>query len=358
MEEVTPKMDESWMIYGANGYTGNLLATEAKKNGLKPIISGRSKEKIVPIAEKLDFDYLIFDLNDERKLIDIFKDQSLILNAAGPFKYTSKSIVDACLKSKTHYLDITGEVPVFEENFKLHKQAIKANIAIISGVGFDVVPTDCMASYISHKIDNPVQLDIGVAGVNSLSRGTLKTMIEYFSTGNLIRRNGNLMAKKKGEYLNKIRFFDKQRKVTAVTWGDLATAFRTTSIPNITTYMPPPSGLLKLMNSPEINPDGNLQTIDKEKVFSLIEKKVYGPEEQVRLEGKSQIWVSVSNDSGNKAEAWLETIESYRLTAISGIKAVKKVLELDLKGTLTPSQAFGQDFILEFPDTKRFDSLP
>jgi len=357
MEEEELSMKKSWILYGANGYTGVLLAEQAIKKGLNPIIAGRSKEKIVPIAERLDLEYLIFDIDNENILINALQDHDLILNAAGPFKYTSKSIVNACLKSKTHYLDITGEIPVFEENFKLNQQAIDSDIVIISGVGFDVVPTDCMAQYISNKIDDPIQLDIGVAGVDNLSRGTLKTMIEYFTSGSLIRRNGNLMIKKKGEYLNKIRFHDKERKVIAVSWGDLATAFKTTKIPNITTYMPPSSSLLKLLNSAEINTEGNFQNIDLKKVSTWIEKNIYGPDEKVRLEGTSHVWVSVSNNAGNKAEAWLETIEPYRFTYLSGIKAVEKVFELDLKGTLTPSQAFGYNFILEFPDTKRYDSL-
>ncbi|MFX1275289.1 MAG: saccharopine dehydrogenase family protein [Promethearchaeota archaeon] len=350
-------MKKSWILYGANGYTGILLAKEAKENGLNPIIAGRSKEKIHPLAEKLDLEYLIFDLNDEDKLIDIFQNQDLILNAAGPFKYTSKSIVNACLKSKAHYLDITGEVPVFEENFKLNQQAIDSEIAIISGVGFDVVPTDCMASYIHTKIDNPIKLDIGVAGVDNLSRGTLKTMIEYFSSGSLIRRDGNLMLKKKDEYLDKIRFYDKDRKVLAVSWGDLATAFKTTSIPNITTYMPPSMSLLKLLKSSGTSLDGSSQGFDENKLLKYIEDNVYGPDENVRSEGTSHIWVSVSNQSGDKAEAWLETIEPYRFTVLSGIKAVEKVINSNLKGSLTPSLAFGADFVLEFPDTTRHNSL-
>jgi len=357
MEEGKLNMKNSWIIYGANGYTGTLLAKEAKESGLNPIIAGRSKEKLLPLAEELDLNYLIFDLNNEEKLIELFQDHGLILNAAGPFKYTSKSIVMACLQSNTHYLDITGEVPVFEENFKLNQQAIDSEIAIISGVGFDVVPSDCMANYISKKIENPIKLDIGVAGVDNLSRGTLKTMLEYFSSGSLIRRDGDLMIKRKEEYLKKIRFYDRERNVLPVSWGDLATAYKSTGIPNITTYMPPSKSLAKVFNSLEISNKETSQGSKQDRQLKWIENNVYGPDDDARIKGSAHIWVGVLNDQGDKAEAWLETIEPYRLTILSGIKAVQRMFKSDLKGALTPSLAFGADFILEFPDTTRHDFL-
>ncbi len=350
-------MDKRWILYGVNGYTGVLLAEEAIKKKLHPIIAGRSKEKVAPIAGRLDLDHLIFDLHDDAKLIEIFKDCDLILNAAGPFMHTSRNIVKACLKTRTHYLDITGEIPIFEENFTLNQQAIDSEIAIISGVGFDVVPTDCIARYTSKKIDDPTQLEIGVAGLTTFSRGTLKTVVESLPSGILMRREGKLEKRDGGPFRDKIRFYDKERPVVPVSWGDLATSYRTTRIPNITVYMPPSKELAHILKTPKNDGGNHHKGSGQENLVRWIERNVYGPDEEARLKGAAHVWASVSNKAGDQAETWLETIEPYRFTYMSGIKAVERVLKSELKGTLTPSLAFGEDFILEFPDTTRHDSL-
>lgn len=356
-------MNKKWLIYGAYGYTGKLLAEEAVRKGYNPVLAGRSSEKLLPIAEELKLDYLIFNLQDEKNIIENIRDFDLILLAAGPFKYTSSLVVNACLKTGTHYMDITGEVPIFEQNFKLNKQAKEQGILILSGVGFDVVPTDCMAKYVSEKIKNPTHLELGITGLGSSSPGTLKTMIEYMDTGLLIRRDGRLIQKHPNKVLKKIRFVDKEREVKPIVWGDLSTAYRTTNIPNITTYMPFPKQLVNLLKSTEFSKKDSLRNKStlkknfKKIVQQRIEKNVKGPDESARQKGRSYVWARVKNDKGSEAQAWLETIESYQFTAISGIKCIEKQFKLKLDGTLTPAIAFGKDFILEFPKTKRYDSI-
>ena len=349
-------MNNPWIIYGANGYTGIILAKEAEKKGLKPILAGRSKQMISSIAEDLGFEYVIFDLTDDHKVQDELENFNLILNAAGPFKYTSEPIVRACLKTGTNYLDITGEIPVFEQNFTYHEQAKAQDIAIISGVGFDVVPTDCIAKYVSEKVSNPIELEIGIVGIGSPSRGTLKTMVEYLSNGRLIRRNGELLRNTGFKGSRSIQFRDKERTLVPVSWGDLATGYRTTGIPNITTYMPFSKPMASMIKG-NISKNNGKWKNNVNGLKDWIDKYVNNPNEEARMKGRSYIWAQANNDKGDKKEAWLETMEGYRFTSISGIKAVEKIFELEPKGALTPALAFGEDFILEFPETKRYDSL-
>ena len=345
------------MLYGAYGYTGSLIAQEASKRGHNPVLAGRSAEKLVPLAEKLNFDYIILDLKDENSLIKHLKDFDLVFHSAGPYKHTSAPMVKACLKTGTHYVDITGEIPVFEENFKYDTPAKAAGIAIISGVGFDVVPTDCLAKYVSEKISDPTTLDLGITAMSNPSPGTLKTMLEYYDIGQLVRRNGKLVRLEKVE-VRKMQFSDIERAVRPVTWGDLSTAYRTTGIPNISTYFPLPKKFPNLLGSLGITPKEMFENEEaKKKVETWIEQNIHGPDEKTRLRSKSQIWVHAFNERGEDSQAWLETMEGYRFTAIAGIRSVEKVFELKPKGVLTPSLAFGTDFILEFPETKRIDAI-
>lgn len=346
-------MKKKWMIYGANGYTGELLANEAIKRGHKPILAGRSTGKLIPLAKSLNLDFLIFDLEDKNRVYRNIRDFDLVFNSAGPYKYTNDPMVKSCLKAGVNYLDITGELPIMEKNFTYDQQARDQDMTVISGVGFDVVPTDCMAKYVSEKIINPTHLEIGIAALGGASAGTVKTMLEYSSIGTLIRKDGQLVKPLEKE-TRKIRFLDKERKVSPVSWGDLSTAYRSTGIPNIITYFPflKMTGSLKSQSN-----DKKSKEFDLKERIKWVEQNIHGPDEKTRLRSRSQIWVHAFNERGDDSQAWLETMEGYRFTAIAGIRSVEKVFELEPKGVLTPSLAFGTDFILEFPETMRIDAI-
>jgi short subunit dehydrogenase-like uncharacterized protein len=350
-------VNKSWLLYGAYGYTGTLIAQQAKDRGHNPILAGRSADKLIPLAEKLDLDYMIFDLKDEDNVLRVVKEFDLVFHAAGPYKYTSGPMLKACLKGKTNYLDITGEIPILEQNFTYDSQAKKNGIVIISGVGFDVVSTDCLAKYVSNKVSNPTSLEIGINSISNLSPGTLKTMFEYNRMGQMVRRNGKLVPLEK-EYKREVKFIDKEIEVRPVTWGDLSTAYRTTGIPNITVYFPIPSKFPNVLQLSGVSAEelGSNKKA-KKKVQDWIEENVHGPDELTRHTNRSYIWASVSNDDGKTEQVWLETMESYRFTAISAVLSIEKVFELQPKGALTPALAFGADFVLEVPETIRYDSL-
>ncbi|MFW9872818.1 MAG: saccharopine dehydrogenase family protein [Candidatus Thorarchaeota archaeon] len=348
---------KSWMLYGAYGFTGRLIAQEAISRGHSPVLAGRDAEKLIPIAEDLNLEYIVLDLKDVNAIISAIEPFDLVFHSAGPFKFTSAPMIKACLKTNTNYLDITGEIPVFEQNFEFNNQAIEKEIAIISGVGFDVVPSDCLAKYVCDKIENPISLELGITAMSNPSPGTLKTMLEHYNIGQLVRRNGKLMTLQQDE-IKKVRFSDKERIVRPVTWGDLSTAYRTTGIPNITTYFPLPKKFPNLLESIGISAEEMLNNEEiKKKVYKWIEENIQGPNKITQETSRCYIWALVRNDEGIEEQAWLETMESYRFTAISGVKSVEKVFDLNPKGALTPALAFGADFILQIPKTKRLDAI-
>lgn len=348
---------KSWMLYGAYGYTGKLILEEAIARGHAPVLAGRSEEKLVPLAEKYDLKYVIFDLDDEKVINEKIEDFNLVFHAAGPYKYTSAPMVKACLTSRVNYIDITGEVPIFEQNFKHDQEAKDNGITIISGVGFDVVPSDCLAKYTSDKIKNPVYLELGIAAMSNPSAGTLKTMLEYYTMGSQIRKDGILIKAPKN--LNReMNFSDTVRTVHPVTWGDLSTAFITTGIPNIITYFPLPIKMNNMMKTIGVSDENWHENEQSKKIVqNWIEKNIHGPDEKKRKTYRCFLTAEVSNEKGEKAVSWLETMESYQLTAVAGVRSVEKILKDKPVGSLTPALAFGADFILEIPGTKRFDTL-
>ena len=349
---------KTWIIYGAYGYTGVLVADEALRRGHTPVLAGRSADKLVPLAERLGLDHVAIDLEDEDDLAKTVAGFDLVFHAAGPFIHTSAPMVRACLKGDTNYVDITGEVAVFEQNLSYDQQARQKGIAVMSGVGFDVIPSDCMAKYVADRVVDPTQLELAIASTGIPSAGTIKTVLEHIPKGILVRRNGRLVRYPPGKEARRIRFVDRERTVLPASWGDLATAYRTTGIPNITTFMAFPERTASFMRwvaplSQNLLAIGPIRRL----LQKSIEKIVHGPDEHTRQTARSYLWARAANEKGDECQVWLETLEGYHFTAVAGVRCVERIFAERPQGVLTPAVAFGADFVLEIPGTKRYDQL-
>lgn len=351
----------TWLLYGAYGFTGKLIIEEALARGHRPLLGGRNADKLIALADRYNLDWIDVGLDDADALRGTVAGVDAVLHAAGPFIHTAEPMLQACLAGESHYLDITGEIPVFETTFSYDVHAREQGVALISGVGFDIVPTDCLGAHVAAQVPAVTTLEVAFRGISSASAGTTKTMLELMTTmpqGSLVRRNGRLEPFPLGEGKQQVRFSNgKTYAVIPIPWGDLATAERSTGAVNVTASMamrlPPGLGLVRPLAA-RLMGYGPLRGLAK----SIVDATVRGPDADMRATGRSYIWARASNAQGDVREGWLETMEGYRLTAVASVRAVEHVLTGNLSGALTPSQAFGADFVLELPDTTRYDALP
>ena len=128
-----------WLIYGANGYTGTLIAQEAVSRGLRPVLAGRS-QAVAEMATRLGLPHRVLGLDDAAAVREGLAGMTAVLHCAGPFAHTYRAVADACLAGHVHYLDVTGETGVFEGLAALDAAARAATVMLLPGVGFDVVP--------------------------------------------------------------------------------------------------------------------------------------------------------------------------------------------------------------------------
>jgi short subunit dehydrogenase-like uncharacterized protein len=347
----------SFLIYGANGYTGKLIVELSVKKGYKPILAGRTESKVKPLAQKYGLDYLVFSLDNYNGLVQNLTKFPLVLNCAGPFSRTAKPMIQACLEAKTHYLDITGEIDVFELVKSFHQKAIESNIILLPGVGFDVVPTDCMAKYLHTKMPDASHLELAFTSIGgSISHGTMTTMIESLGKSGFVRENGLIISKPTGYKGKLVDFGTLKQFAMTIPWGDISTAHFTTNIPNIETYF---GGIPKFMYwSMKFQFLYNfiLQTnFIKNMLQKYVDKNIEGPTESQLLNGKSLIYGKVTNVKGETNEGRLETMESYRLTAETALLITQKVLDLQgVAGYQTPAGMFGHELILEVEGSSFF----
>lgn len=351
---------KEWLLYGAYGYTGVLLAEEAVKRGHHPLLAGRNAEKLAPLAERLGLAYRAFELTDTRALEQALEGVGLVMHAAGPFTMTAAPMRIACLKTGTHYLDITGEITVFEETFQADLIAQQRGILLMSGAGVDVIPTDCLAKYVADQLPDAQYLQIGIyfGGGMQASAGTTKSALEILSNGGLVRRNGKLVTYPLGQGARTIRYQKGERRALPFPWGDLSTAYRSTGIPNITTFMVvAPSMSRSLRYTGPLLRAGLAIKPLRRAAQQVVDWRHKGQAATLGKGGTTRLWAQVNNKAGDKVEAWLDTLEGYHFTAAAGIRAIERVLETAPLGALAPSQVLGADFVLEIEGTTRYDSL-
>jgi short subunit dehydrogenase-like uncharacterized protein len=347
-----------FMIYGAYGYTGNLIARLAVERGLHPILAGRNPEKLQKQSRELYLDSCSFSLDDRSALEAALGRVKAVIHCAGPFIDTAQPMLDACLHTGVHYLDITGEFQVFEAIAKLDRQAKEYGITLAPGMGFDVVPSDCLAAHLKARLPSATYLALGILSLGKFSHGTAITTVKNLGQAGMIRQGGELSHIPPGSKKRMIDFGRGAIQTIAMTWGDVSTAFYSTGIPNIEVYRPAPSSIRRLLWVLRyLQPILVSPTVQK-LLISAIRRGPPGPTETERKSGLSILWGEVVDNVGNRAAARLQTPEGYSLTAQTALEATLRCAAGKVaSGYQTPSMAFGADFITEFEGIIRQDLI-
>ena len=345
------------ILYGSYGYTGNLIAQECRLKNLDVILSGRNAESLKKQSEQTSYPFEVVDINDGEALKNLLAKGKIVIHCGGPFQYTAKAMANACIETKTHYTDITGESAVFEMLSKLDAKGKQAGITIMPGTGFDVVPSDCLASHLKNKLPSATHLQLAFASTGGgFSRGTSKTMTEGLGYGSMIRKEGKLTTIPTGSLTKEIDYGPFKIPSLNIPWGDISTAWRSTGIPNIEVYIG--STEKQIAYAKKSNYINWLLRLRWVKNFMLkkIDKKPAGPSDEKRAKGKMYLWGKVWDSTGKENSARLETIDGYTLTAKASVLIAEKILNGNFKtGYQTPAMAYGADLIMEIENSKRLD---
>ena len=349
-------MSSAFLLYGATGFVGDATARLAVEYGLRPILAGRDGAKLEKVAAELGVECRVFDLRDPPRIVQALQDVAVVLHCAGPFVYTFKPMVEACLRSGTHYLDLTGELPVYEALAARDGEARAQGIMLLPGAGFDVVPTDCLAVHLKQRLPSATRLTLAfrTEGPAGLPPGTQRTVIEMVPYGNRVRRNGRLEIPEQAVKTRLIDFGKGPVLATRLTWGDVFTAFYSTGIPNIEDYAAlPPAAFKQMALLSRMRPLLKLGL-----VRNLLKRMVSpGPTPAQRALSSIHIWGEVEDEQGRKAVARLHGPEAgVVFTARAALAAVRKVLDGNVRpGFQTPALAYGADFVLECEGVTRED---
>lgn len=348
-------MTNRFLIYGANGYTGELITRMAAERGLKPILAGRSEAKVAELAAKYGFEYRAFSLDNTEKLDSALQEVDMVLHCAGPFSITSLPMVKACLRNGKHYTDITGEISVFEACAAMDKKAVEAGIMMMPGVGFDVVPSDCLAKHLNERLPSATHLTLAFYGMGGISHGTQATMTMNVGRGGAIRKNAAITPVPAAWKTQLIDFGNGVVKTgVTIPWGDVSTAYYSTGIPNIEVFTIAPKSAIKAMKVSRYL--GWLLATSPVQKYLHGKIKPGGPTDSERAKGRTLMRGEARDNDGNSVTTLQQGPEGYTLTAIAALNITEKILAGDYKpGYQTPASAYGADLILEIDGTSRQD---
>ncbi len=349
-------MQAQFLLYGANGYVGEAAARAAVAMGLHPVIAGRNAVALEALGRALGVEHRVFGLDDAKAVEQGLAGIPVVLHCAGPFARTATQMVDACLRIGAHYLDITGELPVFESIASRDAEARSRGVMLMPGVGFDVVPTDCLAVYLKERLPAATHLALAFhsVGPGGLPPGTQRTVIELLPYGNRVRVDRRLERPTQPMKTRRIDFGQGAVLATQLTWGDVFTAFHSTGIPNIEDYTVLPAATrrqLAMMNA--LRPLLSLSF-----VRAVLRRAVKpGPTAAQREKTVTHVWGEARDAAGRTVSARLHGPEAgVEWTVRCALATVARVIGGDAPpGYQTPAMAYGADFVLACDGVTRED---
>jgi len=348
---------KNYLVYGSYGYTGKLIVEHAVKEGFHPILAGRDETQLRVQAGKYGLEYRAFDLSDTAALNTAVQQVEAVLHCAGPFSLTYRAMIEACLANGKHYVDISGEIEEFEALAKMDEEARRAGIMVLPGGGFDVVPSDCLALYLSKKLPGATKLELNIASIGSgVSRGTARSLIENMHRQGRIRRDGKIVSVPNAWRIKQVDFGRGPKRLVSLGWGDVSTAYYSTHIPNIEAYMALPTAMINGMYLTRLL-GPVLQTRVVRNILKWMVGKLIpaGPSSERNQTGFS-LMIGEVTDGKRTVRAKQRTPEAYYLTALTSVEIIKRILAGDYTpGFQTAGKAYGEDFILQFAGVERED---
>jgi short subunit dehydrogenase-like uncharacterized protein len=345
------------LIYGGTGYTGRLIAERAQKTRPAPIVGGRTAHLVQQLATTLGVSGRVVALEEPDALDQALGDVCVVVNAASPFAQTARPLIEACLRTRTHYLDISGELPVFQEAHSYGKTARERGVMIMPGVGLGVVASDCLAMHVAALVPNAKYLRIGLLRPDSISRGTLRAVLGLTNSRVSVRRNGRLISLPVGRLQRTFDYGAGAQESIAVTWPDVFTAYYSTGIRNIEAYLEADFAVRTLYQL-TAGVAEMLRFAPVQRWLSIAaEAWPKGPSAQQRQTGRCVIVAEAEDSWRRRRCARLETLDGYTFTAEAATAIARRVARGDFRpGFQTPGQVYGANFVLGLVGSRREDT--
>jgi short subunit dehydrogenase-like uncharacterized protein len=310
------------LIYGATGFTGALIVHEAARRGLNFEIAGRSEEKLAAMAAELNVPYHVFSVGDIDGWKKSLEGKAALLNIAGPFSETADQAMEACIKFKVHYFDITAEVDIYRLAESKDAAAKAAGIMLISGAGL-FTTYDPLVLHTAKRVKDPVAIRAAFKYSGGFTPGSVASSANIMAAGILVRKNGEI--KKLNEpHSATFDLGNGPEDFSLMPLGAVVLSYKSTGIPDIEEYF-------KMAPLADMAEEGN------SKATLSVER--------------SKLLVEVTDQDGTIVRSMVDMPDGYMPTATSAVEIVSRALNGSYKiGFQSPASAYGEELITSLPN--------
>jgi short subunit dehydrogenase-like uncharacterized protein len=336
-------------VYGATGFTGELIAHELRERGADFVLAGRSAVKLGALSRELGgAPVAAVSLDDATALRELLEPCAAVVACAGPFTLHGEPLLAAAADTGTHYLDTTGEQPFIRLAFERYGQrAEQSGAAVVSGMGFDYVPGDMIAALTAAGMGPLEEIAIAYHVQNfAPTRGTALSALEIMRGGDVVWREGSLRPAPRSASGGRWRFPEPigERGMLRYPAGEQITVPRhveTARVRTLLNGMVGPPRLTPLMAAATPLLGLTMRTPLRRAVGSLIRRLPAAPSERARR--AARFLVECEARAGNRVRRGrVRGVDVYGLTAASLAHAATLCANLtyDRAGALAPAQAF------------------
>jgi short subunit dehydrogenase-like uncharacterized protein len=232
-------MNERVAVIGAGGATGQRIARELASRGVLLTLAGRRPDALEPLALELGAQVTRADLTSPAALVP---DARLVVNTAGPFTRLAGDLIQACLVARIPYVDIANEHTAIEYLLGLHQRAAAHGAVLVTGAGFGPAVTEALVlGLMKGRSGPPAAVRVAAApSAGAISPGVFATAAQAAEDGAARYSGGKLVYEPLGSGARQMLLDGHAWQVIPAPVGDLETARRASSAPDVTAYFAAP----------------------------------------------------------------------------------------------------------------------
>lgn len=328
-------------VYGANGFTGKLVAAELARQGVELVLAGRDLARLRAAARQIgaaDAEPRAGAIDEPAALRDVFASCAAVVNWVTPFSLFGEPVVRAAIAAGSHYVDIAGEQQYLRRIFDTYAdEAERAGVTVVPAMTDDGLPGDLIASLTAAWIGDVDDVTIADLRIPAgASRGTARmalSNIEELQSGGLTYEEGRWAT-------------GAQVRLTSITPPGDQDAVPVVKFP-----------LPGVVTVPRHVTAGRVEGVIRADVAALftsvtaelIDSMPEGPDEKARRAGQWLMMAqATSSSSGRRARGVVRGTDGYGVTAVIAAEGARLLASGGLKaGVLAPAQAFDAAGFLE-----------
>ena len=213
------------VVFGATGYTGRLVSEALVGRDARPVLAGRSRDRLTELAADLGgLEVAVADVSEPASLRALVEPGDVLVTTVGPFLRWGDVAARAAIDGGAHYLDSTGEPPFIRRVFEEYGPAAeRASIGMVTAFGYDYVPGNLAGGLALREAGALARrLDVGyfltgrpsadgglrsrlAAGLGGMSGGTLASTMEALARPSYAFQGGRIVTERGAK---RVRSFD------------------------------------------------------------------------------------------------------------------------------------------------------